>query len=131
MPALFVNLPVRDLPRSVTFFSDLGFHFHPGFTDANASAMAVGTEAFVMLLAEPYFSHTTGLPVCDTSTANEAVLCLSAVSRTEVDDLHARAVRAGGKSRGTVEEAGLYGAAFLDPDGHRWEVLYLDPAFTG
>ncbi|HSV40880.1 MAG TPA: VOC family protein [Nocardioidaceae bacterium] len=123
---MFVNLPVSDLPRSVTFFSTLGFRFDPEFTDERASAMVVSDGAFVMLLVEPFFTQFTGQPVPRT---REVVLALSADSPDEVDDLVARAFAAGGsKAQDKMVDGPMYGWSFLDPDGHHWELIHMAPS---
>src|SRR5688500_20403963 len=84
---IFVNLAVRDLKRSMDFFSRLGFTFNPKFTDENAACMILSSEGYVMLLREPFFKTFTKRDVCDTSRQNEALLALSCESRTEVDEI--------------------------------------------
>jgi uncharacterized protein len=123
---IFVNLPVRDLHRSKAFFGALGFGFQPEFTDDRAAAMVVNDDAFVMLLVEDFFTTFTGQPVPATS---ETVLALSAGSPAEVDDLVGRALAAGGgRAQDPVRDGPLYGWSFLDPDGHHWELIHLDPS---
>lgn len=125
---LFVNLAVRNLKRSVDFFSTLGFSFDPKFTDDHATCMIVSDEAFVMLLEEDFFRGFTRNQICDTATHTEALLALSCASRTEVDELVAAAVAAGGKHAMEPQDHGfMYGGSFYDPDGHHWEVLWMDP----
>ena len=123
----FVNLPVKDLTRSVEFFKALGFEFNPQFTDEKATAMVISDEAFAMLLVEDFFTSISNRKICDTDVACEAIVCLSADSREEVDDLVARAVAAGGIAAGKVDDGPMYGGAFYDLDGHHWELIYLDP----
>jgi uncharacterized protein len=125
---LFVNLAVRNLKRSVDFFSTLGFTFDPKFTDDHATCMIVSDEAFVMLLEEDFFRGFTRKQICDTSIQTEALLALSCASRTEVDELVAAAVAAGGKHAMDPQDHGfMYAWSFYDPDGHHWEVLWMDP----
>jgi len=122
---MFVNLPVSDLPRSVAFFSSLGFRFDPAFTDDRATAMVVSEDAFVMLLVEPFFTSFTGQPVPST---REVVIALSADSPDEVDDLVTRALAAGGaKAQDKMVDGPMYGWSFLDPDGHHWELIHMAP----
>ena len=121
---VFVNLPVRDLDRSVAFFTALGFSFDAQFTDRRATAMVVNDDAFVMLLVEDFFTTFTGQPVPATS---EVVIALSASSPEEVDDLVARALAVGGaKAQDKVSDGPMHGWSFLDPDGHHWELIHLD-----
>jgi uncharacterized protein len=126
---IFVNLPVSDLHRSVGFWRDLGFDFNPQFTDENAACLVVSDLACVMLLSEKYFSTFTDKDITDTGTQTETIVALSAESREEVDRLTERALASGGSpSNETQEEGYMYGRSFQDPDGHLWEVIYMDPA---
>ena len=126
---LFVNLAVRELDRSVAFFTRLGFRFNPHFTDATATCMIVSEEAYVMLLVHDRFKGFTSKQLCETSTATEGIFALSAASRAEVDDLVHRAIDAGGSHAQPPQDHGfMYGWSFYDPDGHHWEVFYMDPA---
>lgn len=125
---IFVNLPVRDLPKSMEFFSALGFTFNPQFTDDKAACMIVSDEAFVMLLTEPFFRGFTKNEPCDTSRNTEALFALSCTSREEVDQLVRKAIDAGGRHANDPQDHGfMYGWSFYDPDGHHWEVLWMSP----
>ena len=125
---IFVNLPVRDLQKSMDFFSSLGFTFNRQFTDEKAACMVISDEAFVMLLAEPFFKTFTKHEQCDTSKSTEALLALSCESRAEVDAMVRKAIDAGGAhAMDPVDHGFMYGWSFYDPDGHHWEVLWMDP----
>ncbi len=125
---LFVNLPVRDRQRSMEFWSRLGFEFNPTFTDDKAACMIVSEEAFVMLLTEPFFKTFTSKQICDTSSHTEGLFALSCTSRAEVDELVKKAIAAGGTPARDPQDHGfMYGWSFHDPDGHHWEVLWMDP----
>jgi predicted lactoylglutathione lyase len=125
---VFVNLPVKDLRRSVGFFAALGFTFNAQFTDERATAMILNDEAFVMLLVEDFFTTFTGKPV---PAPSEVVIALSARSRAEVDDLVRRALAAGGApAQDRIVDGPMYGWSFLDPDGHHWELIHLDPSVS-
>lgn len=124
---LFVNLAVRDLPRSKEFFQGLGFTFNPQFTDDNAACMVVNGGAYVMLLAESYFKTFTPRPLCDTTTSTEGLFAFSCGSRAEVDDLVTKALAAGGQPAMDPQDHGfMYVRSFYDLDGHHWEVLWMD-----
>ncbi len=126
---MFVNLPVKDLARSVDFWTGLGFTFNPQFTADNASCMVVSDHACVMLLSEGLFSTFTTRRVADATEHTEAILALSAESREEVDRLVDAATSTGGSvANETQDEGFMYGRSFHDPDGHLWEVLAMDPA---
>jgi predicted lactoylglutathione lyase len=124
---MFVNLPVRDLPRSVEFFTRLGFTFNPQFTDESATCMIVSEEAFVMLLVEPRFRDFTDRQICDTATRTEGIFAISAESRAEVDQMVDTALAAGGKVAQPPQDHGfMYLRSFYDLDGHHWEVVHMD-----
>jgi uncharacterized protein len=126
---IFVNLPVKDLGESVDFFTQLGFSFDPRFTDETATCMIVSDEAFVMLLVEDRFKDFTDKKLCDPTTHTEAIFALSAESREEVDQLVHKALTAGGQaSREPVDHGFMYESSFQDPDGHMWEVIWMDPS---
>ena len=128
---LFVNIAVKNLKNSVDFFTKLGFEFNKQFTDDNASCMIVSPEAYVMLLTEPRFKDFTKKSICDTKTSTETLLCLSAESREEVDALVRTAIAAGGQPANDPMDHGvMYGWSFQDPDGHTWEVMWMDPSFV-
>ena len=125
---IFVNLPVRDLRRSMEFFSTLGFGFDPQFTDEKAACMVISQEAFVMLLSTPFFQTFTKRAVCETATHTETLLALSCDSRDEVDRMADRALDCGGSAAVDAQDHGfMYVRTFYDPDGHHWEVLWMDP----
>ena len=125
---LFVNLPVKELDRSVQFFTALGFSFNAHFTDETATCMIVSESSFVMLLTEEKFRQFTPKQLCDTTRATEVLVCLSAESRAEVDQLVAKAVAAGGSLYKEPMDFGfMYGHSFQDLDGHQWELMYMEP----
>jgi predicted lactoylglutathione lyase len=125
---LFVNLAVRDLKRSMDFFSSLGFPFNPQFTDDNAACMIVSDEAFVMLLTQPFFKTFTTRDLCDTAKQTEGLFALSCENRPEVDHVVDQAVAAGGKRAMPPQDHGfMYGSSFYDLDDHHWEVFWMDP----
>lgn len=126
---LFVNLAVKDLPRTKAFFAELGFEFEPKFTDQNAACMILAKDAsYVMLLAEPFFRTFTKREICDTSKSTEAFVCLMVESRKAVDELCERALTLGGTAAMPPQDHGfMYGRSFYDPDGHHWEVGWMDP----
>ena len=129
---LFVNLAVEDLDRSVRFFQTLGFAFDRRFTDETATCMVVGDDAYAMLLTRPRFAEFTRKQICDCGTCVEAMLAVSAESRTAVDQLVDTALRIGGAPAGEPQEHDfMYARSFEDPDGHHWEVVWMDPAATG
>ena len=124
---LFVNLAVRDLERSKDFFRKLGFAFNPKFTDDKAACMIISDDAGVMLLTEPFFRTFTRREICDTTAHTEGLFALTCRSRAEVDEMVRVAIAAGGKPAMDPQDHGfMYGSSFYDPDGHHWEVLWMD-----
>jgi uncharacterized protein len=126
---IFVNLPVKDLERSKEFFTALGYTFNPQFTDENAACLVISDAIFAMLLTEPYFKGFTKKELPDTSKSAEVIVALSADSREEVDTLVDKAMAAGGQPSIATQDLGfMYSRSFQDPDGHAWEVVWMDPA---
>ena len=126
---IFVNLPVKDLQKSIAFFTRLGFKFNPQFTDENATCMIISDESFVMLLAEPYFKGFTPKPVADARKSTEVLVALSAENRGKVDAMVREALAAGGSSYAEPKDHGfMYQHGFQDLDGHIWEVFHMDPS---
>ena len=125
---IFVNLPVRDLKRSMEFFEKLGFSFNPQFTDETAACMVVSEDIFVMLLTHKKFKAFTPKQICDATQSTEVLVALSAESREKVDELVRKAVAAGGTTYNKPKDYGfMYGHGFQDLDGHIWETFYMDP----
>jgi uncharacterized protein len=126
---IYINVSVRDLQKSMDFFTTLGFTFNPQFTDQNAACMVISDKAYMMLLSEPFFRGFTKLEPCDTSRQTEAMLAISCESRAEVDQLVRKAIDAGGRhAMDPMDHGWMYGWSFYDLDGHHWEVLWMDPA---
>ncbi|HSI21978.1 MAG TPA: VOC family protein [Methylophilaceae bacterium] len=129
---IFVNLPVKDLQRSVAFFTALGYDFNLNFTDENATCMVVGENIFVMLLVESFFQTFIKKEICDARKSTEVLVCLTCDSRAQVDELVAKAVAAGGTIPREVLDYGfMYNQAFEDLDGHIWELVYMEPQPQG
>jgi predicted lactoylglutathione lyase len=127
--SIYVNLAVEDLARSVAFFTALGFTFDPKLTDESATAMIVNDQATVMLLVRGRFADFTKKELVDATAQTEAILALSADSREAVDALADAALAAGGSpANEPMEMDFMYGRSFDDPDGHLWEVFWMDMA---
>jgi uncharacterized protein len=126
---IFVNLPVRDLKRSMDFFGELGFTFNSQFTDKTAACMIVSEDICVMLLTHGKFKTFTPKQICDATQSTEVLVCLSSSSRDEVDEMVRKAIAAGGKTYKEPEDHGfMYGHGFQDPDGHIWELAFMGPS---
>ncbi|KND54606.1 Glyoxalase family protein [Candidatus Paraburkholderia kirkii] len=125
---IFVNLPVRDLKRSMTFFKALGMSFDAAFTNAAAACLVIGENIHAMLFVKQFFQTFTEKPIADAHSGTETLVCLSCESRAEVDELVAKAVAAGGRAPREPQDHGfMYGHGFEDPDGHIWELVYMNP----
>lgn len=129
---IFVNLPVTDLDRSKAFYEAVGAVNNPAFTDDTAACMVVEEGSIhVMLLTHEKWATFTSKAIPDAHTTAQILICVSADSREAVDAQVAKAVAAGGKGDPTpTQEYGdfMYGRSFEDPDGHIWEVMWMDPA---
>jgi predicted lactoylglutathione lyase len=125
--AIFVNLPVLDLQRSKDFWTALGYTFNEQFTDENAASLVIDEDhIYAMLLVHDFFKTFTKKEIADSSTV-EAIIALSADSRSDVDTLVDKAFANGGSIAEEPQDYGyMYSRSFLDPDGHQWEVLYMD-----
>jgi len=127
---IFVNLPVKDLPRSMDFFTKLGYSFNQQFTDEKAASLVISEDIYVMLLTEPFFTSFTNKEINDTSKSAQVIVCLSAENRAEVDELVSKAVAAGATTPRAAQDHGfMYSHGFEDLDGHIWETVYMDPSF--
>ena len=123
----FVNLPAKDLNKTIEFFTKLGFKFNPQFTDENATCMIVGEDIFVMLLVEKFFKTFTKKEICDSSKNTEVIVALSVEGREKVDQMINKAIEAGGREYREPQDHGwMYGRSFEDINGHIWEIIYMD-----
>ncbi len=121
---IYVNLPVKDLKKSMAFFSALGFGFNPQYTDENAACLILGDNLYSMLLVESFFKTFISKDVVNAKVATEVLVAFSVGTRQEVDSLVAKAVNAGGKAhREPADHGFMYQHSFEDLDGHIWEVL--------
>jgi uncharacterized protein len=124
---IFVNLPVKDLRKSIAFFTQLGFSFNPQFTDENATCMIVGEDIFVMLVVEPFFQTFTKKPISDAATSTEVIISLSSDSRENVDEQVDKAIKAGATTLNEAQDHGwMYERGFQDLDAHLWSYVYVD-----
>ena len=125
---IFVNLPVKDLKKSMSFYEGIGFKNNPQFTDATGACMVVSEEIYVMILTHEKFKGFTPKQIVDATKSSEVLNSLSYDSRDEVNDIVAKAVAAGGTKYAEAKDYGfMYQHGFQDPDGHIWEVFWMDP----
>lgn len=129
---IFVNLPIRDLKKSMEFFGKLGFKFNPQFTDETATSMIVSDDIYVMLLThEKFRTFIANKEIADSTKTTEALIALSFDSREEVDKLVDAAIAAGGKPfREPADHGFMYERSFEDLDGHVWEPFWMDSSFV-
>ena len=124
---IFVNLPIRDLPRSIAFYEAAGATKNPQFSDETAACMVFSEAIHVMLLTHDKFMQFSPRPIAGRDVA-QVLLCLSADSRPAVDDILAGIAAIGGKADPTPpdDHGFMYGRSFEDPDGHLWQVMHMD-----
>lgn len=124
---MFLNMPVKDLEKTRTFFEALGFSFNPQFTDDKAVCLVVNESISAMLLKEEFFKSFTKKEIVDTSASAEAIFALRVESKEQVDQYMAKALEAGASEPNKSEDYGwMYGRTFQDLDGHQWEFFYMD-----
>ena len=124
---IFVNLPVRDLQKSIQFFTHLGYSFNQQYTDDSATCMVVSGNIYVMLLTEARFREFTPKPIIDARTSTEVLVCLQVDTREAVTALVAKAIEAGGSAYKEPQDHGfMYGHGYQDLDGHLWEIVYMN-----
>ena len=127
---IFINLPVTDLDKSKAFYEAVGATNNPAFTDDTAACMVFSDVIHTMLLTHEKWATFTSKAIPDAHTHAQVLLCVSADSRADVDAQVEKATAAGGKADPTpTQDYGfMYGRSFEDPDGHIWEVMWMDVA---
>jgi uncharacterized protein len=123
---MFINLPVKDLPRSRKFFEGMGYSFNPQFSNDQGACLVLGEHSFAMLLTEPFFSGFTPKPIGDAHKTTNGLVALSCTSREKVDELVKLAVAGGASTPKPANDHGfMYQHGFHDLDGHVWEVFWM------
>ena len=127
---VFINLPVTDLARSTAFYEALGAARNPQFSDDTATCIVFSDTIHTMLLTHEKYRQFTAKPIADAHATSQVLICLSADSRADVDAMVERAAGAGGRAdpAATQDHGFMYGRSFEDPDGHHWEVMWMDAA---
>lgn len=125
---IFVNLPVADLPRATAFYQAIGARKNEQFSDTTASCMVFSETIHAMLLTHDKFRQFTPKDIADARTTTEVLICMSADSRDDVDDVVGKAEASGGRADPSAKQdyGFMYGRSFEDPDGHIWEVMWMD-----
>jgi predicted lactoylglutathione lyase len=126
---VFINLPVKDLKRSKKFFTELGYSFDPHFSDDTAGALKLDADNTAMLLTHEKFKSFTDKPLPDPVSTVGVLVALRFDSKAEVDSIMKKALASGGSEPKPTNDLGfMYQRTFTDPDGHRWEPFWFDPA---
>jgi predicted lactoylglutathione lyase len=126
---IFVNLPVKDLEKSKTFFEAIGGKVNQQFTDETASSIVLSDNIFVMLLTHAKYREFTSKEIANAGKSSEVLIALGVDSKAEVDRVVNAAIKAGGKeTRPPADYGFMQQRVFEDLDGHHWEVIYMDPA---
>ncbi len=125
---IFINLPVGDLARATAFYQAVGATKNPQFSDDTASCMVFSDTIHAMLLTHDKFRQFTPKKISDAKTTSEVLICISADSREAVDHVVSKAAGAGGTADPSPKQdfGFMYGRSFEDPDGHIWEVMWMD-----
>ncbi len=125
---IFINLPVKDLNKSIEFFTKLGYTFNAQFTNENATCMIVSDTIFVMLLVESFFQTFISKEIADAKKTTEVILAISKESKEAVDSQVDKALAAGGIAPKEPQDLGfMYSRNFEDLDGHIWEIFWMNP----
>ena len=124
---IFINLPVKNLEKSMDFFRNLGFSFNPQFTDEKVASMVISENIFVMLLTESYFKTFTRKEIADAANVTEVLIAVDAASRDAVKEMISKAQSSGAHIYAEPQDHGwMYQHSFADLDGHQWEIVYMD-----
>jgi predicted lactoylglutathione lyase len=124
---IFVNLPVKNLKKSIAFFTKLGFAFDSQFTDDKATCMIIGKNIFAMLVVEKQFKDFSKSPISDTKKRTEVLLAVHVDGRKSVDAIVGKALKSGGRTYTAPQDYGwMYARSFADLDGHKWEIFHMD-----
>ena len=124
---IFVNLPVTDLKKSMTFYQAIGFTNNPQFTDTTAACMVWSETINVMLLTLDKWRTFTKRPI-PPNISSEVMLAIGCDNRTQVDEMNTAAAAHGGTAdiNPKQEHGFMYSRSLADPDGHVWEPMWMD-----
>ena len=126
--SVFINLPVGDVARAQDFFEGLGFAADPRFSAEDRAACIVFSDTIsAMLLSRDTFKTISPKPVANVATVTGAITCLRMSGREEIDRIMEAALASGAtEPRPAQDQPGMYGRAFEDPEGHVWELLWVE-----
>jgi uncharacterized protein len=120
---------VKNLDRSIEFFTGLGFALNRQFTDETAACMVISDDIYAMLLTERKFKEFTPKQIADSTKTTEVLTCLSADSKDDVNRIVDTALAAGAtEARAPMDYGFMFGRSFNDLDGHIWEIVWMDPS---
>lgn len=123
----YINLPIKDIEQTEEFFSALGFDFNPEFSDDDALCMVVEENIYVMFIIERRFKDFTKKNIADAKKVTECINTFTVDTKEKVDEFMENVLDAGGKETRKPEDHGwMYGRSFEDPNGHIWEIFYID-----
>lgn len=126
---IFVNLPVKDLDASIAFFKAVGFSFNPQFTDETAACMVMSEDIYAMLLTHAKVKEFSKKAIANAHKTTEVLTALSVETKEKVNEIADKALKAGGAETYPPKDYGfMFGRSFEDPDGHIWEVFWMDPS---
>ena len=126
---IFVNLPVRDLDKSMAFFKAIGFSFNPQFTDKTAACMVMNDDIYAMLLTHNKVKEFSKKEIADAHKTTEVLTALAVENKAKVHQLADNALKAGAKETYPPKDYGfMFARSFEDPDGHIWEVFWMNQA---
>lgn len=124
---IFVNLHVKDLEKSKKFYTAIGFTINPQFTDDTAACVVISDTIFIMLITHAKFREFTPKEISDAHKTTEVLNALSAESKDQVNAMVDKAIQSGGGMAGQPQDHGfMFSRSFNDPDGHIWEVFWMD-----
>lgn len=125
---VFINLPVKDLKKSMEFFKSLGYDFNMHFTNDDAACLVISETIYAMLITMEYYKTFINKEIADTAKTNAAIIALSFENKETVDKIAAKAYKAGAKESKPLSDQGfMYTRSFEDLDGHLWELFWMDP----
>ncbi|WP_337968559.1 glyoxalase/bleomycin resistance/extradiol dioxygenase family protein [uncultured Flavobacterium sp.] len=124
---IFLNLPVKDLNRSISFFTHLGFSFNPQFTNDKGTCLIIGKNINAMLLVEEFYKTFTHKEICNSETTNEVIISVQTESREKVNEIIENALKNGATEYAEAQDYGwMYYRSFFDLDGHHWEFSVIN-----
>lgn len=124
---VFINLAVKDVQKSMDFYTALGFTNNPQFSDDNGKCMVWSDSIFVMLLSHEKFASFATKPIADTKSAVAGLFSLSFDSFDDVNNAMENGLKAGGIEPAEMKDYGFMQQRTIeDFDGHTWEIFFMD-----